>query len=128
MPMNAIGGMTEIAWILLTQRNDVNIWAMRSGPAPNLPALLNDILDLSKIESRPYRTAVGLFFLARVCGPGGSYSHAVARQKELQLRDAIDSDVPERVTGDSNRVRQVLLNPVGYAIKFTGRGRAPFMS
>jgi CheY-like chemotaxis protein len=121
-PMNAIIGMTELALMtkMTTQQREYVRTARES--AESLLAIINDILDASKIEARrltldraPFRLRDTVEDSARLLAPR-------ADQKGLELTCRIAPDVPDALVGDAGRLRQVLLNLVGNAIKFTDEG------
>src|SRR3954469_14594495 len=121
-PMNAIIGMADLLWetpLSAAQRQYVRIFR-RAGI--NLLNLLNDILDLSKIESGHLELEEIDFDLRELLDGVCELLAIRAHEKGLELACRITSDVPTNLRGDSNRLRQVLTNLVGNAIKFTERG------
>jgi PAS domain S-box-containing protein len=121
-PMNAIVGMTDIT--LQTNLNDTQRDYLKTvmDSAQHLLNIINDILDLSKIEARKLeldRTDFDLPFHVQTTIKGLELQ---ARQKGLDMTLSIADDVPECVKGDPLSLRQVLMNLVGNAIKFTHRG------
>ncbi|GAB4565072.1 MAG: hybrid sensor histidine kinase/response regulator [Haliangiales bacterium] len=121
-PMNAVLGMTRLALetSLTTEQREYLESVASSGES--LLALINDILDLSRIESGHMVLAPEPFALrgavAEVMRTMASSAHA----KGLALLCDIGDELPEEVYGDSHRIRQVLINLVGNAIKFTVSG------
>ena len=87
-----------------------------------LSGLLNDILDLSKIESGKYQLTIAPFPLRKMLEDTASLVRQQAVSKGLELKINIDPDVPEQVSGDRMRIAQVLLNLLNNAIKFTDSG------
>jgi signal transduction histidine kinase/ligand-binding sensor domain-containing protein len=121
-PMNGILGMTDLVLdseLSLEQREFLND---AKTSAEHLRALLNDILDLSKIEAgRMELNPIG--FSVSECVREAAVSLAVnAEQKGLKLTWDVASDVPDELVGDPFRLRQVLLNLLSNAIKFTHSG------
>ena len=121
-PMNGVLGLTEM---LLDSHLDtsqrVQLLALRES-GQSLLSLINGILDFSKIEAGKLDIEEADFDLgAAVRSVAGTVS-AQAEGKGLDLRVDIDSDVPCWVRGDSLRLRQVLVNLVGNAVKFTEHG------
>jgi PAS domain S-box-containing protein len=122
-PMNGIVGMTELALGTdLTAEQREYLQAVRSC-ADSLLRLIDDVLDFSKIEADklsldpvnfPVRQA--LEDIRRIVG-------FRAAEKGLTLAFTVSPDVPDRLVGDPGRLRQVLLNLVGNALKFTAEGR-----
>ena len=121
-PMNGILGMTDLALDtdLTPEQRDYLVTAKTS--ADQLLTLLNDILDFSKIEAGKLDIAP-IGFLLRDC-VADSLHTLVARAdaKGLDLLCRVAPEVPEAVVGDPGRLRQILINLVGNAIKFTGHG------
>ncbi|PZO41173.1 MAG: hypothetical protein DCF19_10610 [Pseudanabaena frigida] len=87
-----------------------------------LLAVINDILDFSKIESGMLKIEKREFILGDVLGSVCSLMNSQARDKQINLQCLIDPDVPLKLIGDSSRLRQVLINLVGNALKFTPQG------
>jgi signal transduction histidine kinase/DNA-binding response OmpR family regulator len=121
-PMNGILGMTELALgtdLTPEQREYLEIV---KGSADALLTLLNDILDFSKIEARKLDLEPIDFRLrdsvADALRPLALRAHA----KGLELAYHVRPDVPDALVGDPGRVRQVLVNLVGNAVKFTDQG------
>ena len=88
----------------------------------NLLALINDILDFSKIEASKMEIASVGFDLHECLHQVVKTISFRAGEKGLALKALIDPAVPKTILGDPGRLRQVLLNLVGNAIKFTERG------
>jgi two-component system, sensor histidine kinase len=88
----------------------------------HLLIVINDILDFSKLEAGKLTLETIDFSLPAVIDGVVSLLGATARGKGLELQSSVPSDIPVCVNGDPNRVRQVLLNLAGNAIKFTERG------
>ena len=121
-PMNGIIGMTELALrseLTAHQRGYLNIV---KGSADALLKLLNDILDLSKVEAGKMELEMIDLSLSDVVGDALQVLAMPAANKGLELNYRIDSQLPERVQGDPSRLRQILINLVGNAIKFTDEG------
>lgn len=121
-PMNAIIGMAELLWetsLTAEQRQYVRIFR-RAGIS--LLNLLNDILDISKIESGHIELEAIDFELSEVLDKVCELLAVRAHEKRLELACRILPGVPAKVRGDPNRLRQILTNLVGNAIKFTDRG------
>jgi signal transduction histidine kinase/CheY-like chemotaxis protein len=121
-PMNGIIGMSDLALSSdLTGEQRDYLTTLR-GSANTLLAILNDILDFSKIESRKLELESMPFSLRDEIGDM-LRPHAVsADQKGLELICDIAADVPTAIVGDPVRLKQIVGNLVGNAIKFTDRG------
>jgi PAS domain S-box-containing protein len=121
-PMNAILGMTELVLsdrLSSRQREYLSV-VRESGEA--LVTVINDVLDFSKIEAGKLDIRSEPFDLHETLGSTMKFLAVRAHEKSLELIFRVAPDVPPRVIGDSTRLRQVLVNLVGNAIKFTERG------
>jgi signal transduction histidine kinase/DNA-binding response OmpR family regulator len=121
-PMNAVIGMTSVlAHTPLTAEQRDYVETIRtSGDA--LLSVISDILDFSKIESGRLELDRQPFVLAPCIEDALELSAAQAAEKRLELAYWIDASVPAVLLGDMTRVRQVLVNLVGNAVKFTEAG------
>jgi len=121
-PMNAILGMTEATLDMspnLEQRECLDIVKTS---ADSLLSVINDILDLGKIEAGKFELDPAPFAVAEVVDSALKTLSFRAGQKGLELLLDLDPSVPLWVTGDDTRLRQILINLAGNAIKFTERG------
>ena len=121
-PMNAILGMTEL--VLDTPLADDQRQSLKTvkSAADNLLGIINDLLDFAKIEAGKLELDAVPFSLRAVVGDTLRALAVRAHRKALELVCNVHSDVPDALIGDPGRVRQVLLNLVGNAIKFTECG------
>ena len=121
-PMNAIVGMTELALgTPLTSEQREYLSTIRDS-ADTLLALINDLLDFSKIEARKFELDKREFNLRDTLEDTVRLLAPRAHQKELEVGCHIQTDLPVRVFGDPIRLRQIVINLVGNAIKFTDKG------
>ncbi|HKQ61784.1 MAG TPA: ATP-binding protein, partial [Candidatus Polarisedimenticolaceae bacterium] len=121
-PMNAIIGMTELALgTRLTREQQEYLTAVRDS-AGSLLGLINDILDFSKIEAGRIELEEVEFEPREVVGDTVRALAPRAHEKGLELACEVTPQVPETLVGDPMRLRQVVLNLVGNAIKFTSEG------
>ena len=122
-PMNAIIGMTELT--LDTTLDDLqrdNLETVYSSSKVLLD-LLNDILDLSKVEAGKMELESTDFRLRSVLHTWMQPFVATASMKNLELKVAAKDEVPDGLIGDPGRLRQILVNLIGNAIKFTEKGQ-----
>jgi two-component system sensor histidine kinase/response regulator len=121
-PMNAILGMTEL--ILDTPLNEDQRQSLKTvkSAADNLLGIINDLLEFSKIEAGKLELDPGDFALRAVVDDTLRALAVRAHRKGLELICNVQPDVPDALIGDAGRLRQVLLNLVGNAIKFTEAG------
>ncbi len=121
-PMNAIIGMTDLALRtrLTPQQRDYIRTANDSAEA--LLAIINDILDVSKIEARGLALDRAPFNLRDTVEDAVKLLAPRAHEKPLELACRILPEVPDALVGDPGRLRQIVVNLVGNAIKFTERG------
>ena len=121
-PMNAVLGMVEImldSELSAEQRHSLEV--VRSS-GESLLAILNDILDYSKIEADRIDIDTVAFDLPHLVYSTAALLAVRAREKDLELIPDVGIEVPQTVRGDPTRVRQVLTNLVGNAVKFTEKG------
>jgi signal transduction histidine kinase/DNA-binding response OmpR family regulator/HPt (histidine-containing phosphotransfer) domain-containing protein len=121
-PMNGVLGMTELLLDtdLSTTQRRFALTILNSGES--LIRIINDILDFSKIEAGKLELDVVDFDLREATEQVAELLASPAHAKGLELACQIDNDVPTVVGGDQGRLRQVLINLVGNAVKFTEHG------
>jgi two-component system, sensor histidine kinase and response regulator len=121
-PMNGILGMTELVLDTdLTSEQREHLGLVRIS-AESLLAIINDILDFSKIEAGKLELEAIPFDLRASLGETMKSLSIRAHQKQLELIYEVQPEVPEALLGDPGRIRQVLINLVGNAVKFTEKG------
>jgi signal transduction histidine kinase/CheY-like chemotaxis protein len=121
-PMNGILGMTELALeTALTPEQQEYLTIVKTS-ADSLLNILNDILDFSKMEAGKFLLDPAPFALREHLGTTTKTLALRAHQKGLELAYAVHPDVPDILHGDAGRLRQILVNLVGNAIKFTEQG------
>jgi PAS domain S-box-containing protein len=121
-PMNAILGMTELALDSAPSDHQRQLLSTVRSAAKNLLTIINDLLDFSKIESGKLALDQADFSLRAAVGDTLRALAVRAHRKGLELLCNVRSDVPDALEGDAGRLRQVLMNLVGNAIKFTTHG------
>ncbi len=121
-PMNAILGMTEL--VLDTPLSDDQRQSLRTvkSAANNLLGIINDLLDFSKIEAGKLELDPAGFSLRAAVRDTVRALAVRAHRKGLELVCNVQPEVPDALVGDAGRLRQVLLNLIGNAIKFTQTG------
>jgi len=121
-PMNGIIGMAQLLQFTdLTPEQQEYLQCLESS-TKNLLSLLNDILDLSKVESGKIELENTSFSLRQSIQEVITTQISLIRQKQLQLTTDLSDEIPEQLHGDPLRIKQILLNLLANAIKFTETG------
>lgn len=121
-PMNAILGLLQLVANTDLDKRQADYIDKTQRAASSLLTLLNDILDFSKVEAGKLELDPHPFNLTLMLQDLGLILSSSSEQKELEVLYNIAADVPEHLLGDSFRIKQVLLNLAGNAIKFTEKG------
>jgi len=122
-PMNAVIGMLDLTLDTdLTEDQRDNLRTAKEA-ADNLLNLLNDILDISRVEAGKVKLENIEFDLWKVVESIAKGLSVLANKKNIKLTSVIHPDVPRFVFGDSTRLRQIIINLVNNAIKFTHEGK-----
>ncbi len=121
-PMNGILGMAQLLMTTPLNEEQKDYVSTLKSSAESLLSLLGDILDISRIEEGKLSLHYAPFDLRQVVYQVAQLFAARAREKGLQLHVDIANDVPSQLLGDELRLRQILSNFVGNAVKFTERG------
>ena len=121
-PINAVVGMAELLLQSNLDEEAREYAATVRDSAESLLAIVNDILDFSKIEAGRMELEIAPFSPVVTVENATDILGAAARKKGLSLSTYVAPDVPARVVGDADRLRQVLLNLLGNAVKFTATG------
>ncbi|GAA5115548.1 response regulator [Luteolibacter yonseiensis] len=121
-PLNAVIGMASLleTTSLNAQQKDFTGTILNSGNF--LLELINDILDYSRIENGHIDLDNSPFVLPEVCREAFDVVRVGVAGKEIELIARIEPSVPHRLTGDRARIRQILVNLLGNAVKFTAHG------
>ena len=122
-PMNGVIGMTSLLMSTELSEEQRDYAETVQTSAEFLLSIINDILDFSKMEAGRLSLCPSPFALRPAVTEASSMLAPMAKQKGLDLTCAVAPDVPEVVTGDVGRLKQVLVNLLGNAVKFTDRGR-----
>ena len=121
-PMNAILGLLQLVANTELDKRQADYIDKTQRAASSLLTLLNDILDFSKVEAGKLELDPHPFNLTLMLQDLGLILSSSSEQKELEVLYNIANNVPEHLLGDSFRIKQVLLNLAGNAIKFTEKG------
>src|SRR5438445_100231 len=121
-PMNAVLGFVELVLDTELQVEQRRALELVRSSSEALLTILNDILDYSKIEAEHLELESIPFDLPKVVHATATLLAVRAREKHLELTVDVPPDVPHIMRGDPTRVRQVLMNLIGNAIKFTEQG------
>jgi len=122
-PMNAILGFCNLLQEMIVESRPRSYVSSINSAGKTLLALINDILDLSKIEAGKLELQYDFFDLRSLIEEIGQIFSITAQQKNIDLFWAIAADVPNFILFDEIRLRQILFNVVGNALKFTEKGQ-----
>lgn len=122
-PLNAIIGMTDLALETELTFDQRQFLSVVQSSSEGLLSLINDILDFSKIEAGQMQLEQIEFNLREVIEGVAEMLGTRAQAKEIEFLCYVEPDLPTTVIGDPTRLRQVLLNLIGNAIKFTEEGQ-----
>ncbi len=121
-PMNAIIGLSDI---LIEESRGRKLYAYArdiKSAAKNLLAIINDILDLSKVEAGKMELVLADYYVKAAVGEVVGMMEVAAAQRGLELQYEYDASIPCRYHGDEGRIRQILINLLNNAVKFTKSG------
>ena len=121
-PMNGVLGLTELVLATELDVRQRQFLELAYGSAKSLMAIINDILDLSKIEAQKLMLEPAPLRLRELLRDTLAPLQIEAAGKGLALEAAVSEQVPDALVGDASRLRQILNNLVGNAIKFTASG------
>ena len=121
-PLNGVLGMLQLMEMTSLDEEQRGFVSTAINSATRLTRLLSDILDISRIESGKLVIYEAQFTIAALRESVFELFAPTARQKNLELKFLLHENVPARLLGDEMRLRQILFNLVGNAIKFTDKG------
>lgn len=125
-PMNAIVGLSDIIMEESRGRKVYEYACDIKSASRNLLALINDILDLSKVEAGKMELVPTEYHVTALADEVLSMMDIVASQRGLQLKKDYDMSIPCRYLGDEGRIKQILINILNNALKFTKKGFVAF--
>ena len=121
-PMNAILGMSNLLFTTRLTEEQKQYAEIVSSSTGNLLSLIKDVLDISKLDSSGVQLEIADFNLQDVIEETLAMLAVKANEKKIELNMFLDKDVPIGLIGDGGRLRQVLINLINNAIKFTSVG------
>jgi CheY-like chemotaxis protein/two-component sensor histidine kinase len=121
-PMNAVIGFTSLLLDTTLDEEQQEFTEIIRASGEGLLTIINDILDFSKIESGRFDFEIQPFNLRDCIEESLSLLSPLAAIKSIKLEYSMNMDVPERIVGDTTRLRQILINLLSNALKFTPKG------
>jgi signal transduction histidine kinase len=121
-PMNGVMGMIDLVLRRATDPKQIDWLNKSKGAAQRMVSVVNDILDFSKIEADRLPLEEKNFSLSQMIDDAIAMQDISAQAKNLKLAREIPSTFPDQLTGDAFRLRQILLNFLGNACKFSEQG------
>lgn len=126
-PLNAVLGMNEMILREVPKDSPIKTYAWNiKSSSENLLSIINDILDFSKIESGKMEIVESTYYLSSVLNDIFNMIQFKAQQKNLDFKIEVDETVPDILYGDEVRIRQVIVNILNNAIKYTQQGSVTF--